>query len=48
MIILTTMIIIKIIIIVMIMVLPHFMSNIEIGRHKDRNTEVGNTENRMY
>ena len=27
---------------------PHFKSNMEIGRLKDRNTEVGNTEHRIY
>ena len=30
------------------MVLPHLQGNIEIGRHKDRNAEVGNTKHRIY
>ena len=29
-------------------VLPHLQGNIEIGRHKDRNAEVGNTKHRIY
>ena len=33
---------------VMILVLPHLQGNIEIGRHKDRNAEVGNTKHRIY
>ena len=31
-----------------ITVLPHLQGNIEIGRHKDRNAEVGNTKHRIY
>ena len=31
-----------------LMVLPHLQGNIEIGRHKDRNAEVGNTKHRIY
>ena len=29
-------------------VLPHLQGNLEIGRHKDRNAEVGNTKHRIY
>ena len=29
-------------------VLPHLQGSIEIGRHKDRNAEVGNTKHRIY
>ena len=28
--------------------LPHLQGNIEIGRHKDRNAEIGNTKHRIY